>query len=518
MGCGPDPAAQAELEDVCGGPSPLRVLELGPDEAVRGLATISVQDRVLYVVSRVDEDAPDAAPASGESTVWATGPCGESPVQVATGVDHVFTVDAWPDVALGCEEATGNVVVLDPTGARAPHVAFSAIAHDGGGCGLKWTDFGVVAVEQRSENFGALRLYPYPDDPWTGTSVPVALIDPIPLTESYSRGTDYIGNVVYAYPDHVLARTPERTLVRIELADVSVSTLQTEVAAFAASRAGEFVLWQDTTITVEHSGYHEGEVFLRELANGEDVPLGETALGYSFWPLLWAEQGLVMLGFGPVSKGLQRIFFLPELDFVDLPAGTFLNAKLADGRWLGGPLGAEYVEAFDLRAGASTRLFPRVATVVGLEDDAVRVLEVPRCCADSDPRAEGPMWRVPLDGSPATQMSARATRLVQFLGDGRMVGPVGANAQGLASLVLVEAETGAEARIDDSVYFYSMDPRRVQEEGIVRYSVVDGDRSGVYLAKLPAAARSVTARAGGEVVTVDWVPGPDGRPAPQLAR
>lgn len=128
------------------------------------------------------------------------------------------------------------------------------------------------------------------------------------------------------------------------------------------------------------------------------------------------------------------------------------------------------------------------------------------------------MWRVPLDGSPATQMSARATRLVQFLGDGRMVGPVGANAQGLASLVLVEAETGAEARIDDSVYFYSMDPRRVQEEGIVRYSVVDGDRSGVYLAKLPAAARSVTARAGGEVVTVDWVPGPDGRPAPQLAR
>ena len=56
--------------------------------------------------------------------------------------------------------------------------------------------------------------------------------------------------------------------------------------------------------------------------------------------------------------------------------------------------------------------------------------------------------------------------------------------------MLVEPATRVELRVDDRVHFNSVDQSRVDDEGIVSYSVTDGERSGVYLARLPAAGRS----------------------------
>lgn len=491
LACGSEPVEYAALEEVCGGPSPVRVLELEADQVVRASATIRVQDRVLYVVSRIDAGDPDARYSStAESSVWAAGPCGEAPVQVAAGVENIFTLERWPDVVLGCEKATGDVVVIDPSGVEAPHVVFSATSQDWQGCGLSWTDLGLLSLEEYDDELGALMLYPYPADPRTETSAPAVLIEPIRIGPSRSVGPGFRGNVLYTYPDEVLALTPEDLLVRVDLDDGAVTTLQTAVAGFAASREGDYLLWQDAAITGGDAEYPEGKVSLRERSTGTEVLLGETSLRFSGLPLWRIESGIVELSLGEYANDPKRIFSLPDFDFIEAPGDLYLNFPLSDGRWVVLSIFGVYPEAIDLSTGERTRLFPREAKVVGHDDQALKVIEVP-CCFESDERDDGPMWRVPIDGSAATKLADRATRpMGQPLGDGRLLGPVGVGAHWLGALVLVEPATRVELRVDDRVHFNSVDQSRVDDEGIVSYSVTDGERSGVYLARLPAAGRS----------------------------
>ncbi len=490
LGCGSEPAMYVELEEVCGAPSPFRVLELESDEVVRASETMRVQDRVLYVVRHLDLQDVDATYLrTGESTVWATGPCGESPVQVATGIEDLFTVEVWPDVVLGCERATGNVVVIDPTGAQEPHVVFPAVPLHGSRCGLNWTDFGLLSIEKYDEELGALMLHPYPTDPRTETAVPEVMIEPIRIRSSGSTGAGYLGNVLYSYADEALVLTPEQELVRIDLTDGAMTTLQTAVAGFDGSRDGRYLLWQDAAVTGGDPEFPEGKVLLRDRSDGSEVLLGETALRLSVRPLGRIESGIVQIRLArPINT--QRIFVVPGLDFVDLPSEQFLSGPLADGRWVVFVLWDAHVEVIDLANNERTRMFPREAVVIRHDDEALHVLEVPGCCNKSDNRAEGPMWRVPLDGSAVTRLAERATNAMVQLDDGRILGPVGAGAHWLAALAIVEPGTQAELRIDDGVHFYSIDVSRANDEGIVSYSVADGERSGVYLSKLPTVARS----------------------------
>ena len=517
--CGPEAVVHADLEEVCGAPSPVRVLELEPDQVVRASETIRVQDRAVYVVSRLDADDPDVPySVTAESEVWSAGPCGESPVQLAAGIDDIFTVDVWPDLVLGCDKATGDVVVLDPTGAAEPHVAFPAVPLEWSGCGLAWTDFGVLSVRKHDEELGALMLHPYPPDPHAEASTPIVLIDPIRLAPSSGGGPGSIGNLLYTFPDHALALTPDDALVRVELSDGSVSTLQAEVTGFTVSRDGRHRLWQDAAVTAEDPRFPEGELVLQDEVAGSHVVLGEAALSHSKHALQWVDRGLVQIGLGTFTDP-KRIFSLPELNHTDVAGDLLLNAPLADGRWVVQSIFTDgFVDALELPSGQRTRLFPREAEFVGLDDDAVRVLEVPRCCLDSDHRAEGPLWRVPIDGSAATRLADRATRYTATLDDGRLVGPLGAGAHWLASLVIVEPETRAESRVDERVHFFSIDTTQTDDEGIVRYSVSDGDRSGVYLARLPSVTRSRTGastHADGEAVVFDLMQGRDGQWAPE---
>ncbi len=519
LACGGEPAVYVELEQVCGAPSPFRVLELESDEVVRAGETTRVQDRVLYVVSPLDlKDADESYLRTGESTVWATGPCGEAPVQVATGIEDIFTLEVWPDVVLGCEKATGNVVVIDPTGAKEAHVVFPGVPNGWGGCGLNWTDFGLLSIEKHDDEFAALRLHPYPTDPHTEVAVPEVLIDPVRIGPASSIGPSFFGNVLYSFTDEALVLTPEQELVRIDLADGAMTTLQTAVAGFDASRDGQHLLWQDATVTGGDPEYPEGKILLRDRVSGSEVLLGETSLRFSGLPLWRIEQGIVSLALGQFVNDLQRVFVLPGLDFVDVSRELFFSAPIADGRWLVRTLWENYVEVLDLSNNERTRLFPRQATVIRREDEALQVVEVPGCCINSDHRAQGPMWRVPLDGSAVTKLAERATTAMLQMDDGRFIGPVGAGARWLAALVIVEPGTLEELRIDDRVHYYSIDVSRVTDEGIVSYSVADGERSGVYLSKLPTVARSGAGSPvpSGEAVEFDVVPGPDGRPVPRL--
>jgi hypothetical protein len=508
MACGPDPIAQEELEEVCGEDGPFRVLDIDPDQQLSRLP-LRVGDRRVFKVDRVAPDGAGSFPDVIDSQLWSTGLCGESPVQLADDLDQVFTIDRWPDVLLGCKMATGEIFEVDPAGERAPHLVFTGDVRYG--CALSWTDHGLLSVSGHDEDFGALMLSPYPDDPRTQTSEPVAVLDPVRITSTGRGGTNIVANSIRAFADSVLAIDGEDALVRVDLADRSVTTLQTGVREIEASRDGRYVMWQDMTVTREGDRALEGKVFLRELPDGQDELLAETALQYTMLALGYTHAGMVQLEFERSPQ--KKLFFLPGLQSMEVPTDLFFNGKLEDGRWLGGSMSENYFELFDLQAGTKKRLFPRPADLAWFEEDGLVLFETTKqCCIDGDMRDEGPLWRVPFDGE-AKQIAARGSRLTQPLPDGRSVGPVGVGEDWLGMLVVNDASTGEERRVDDHVAGRSISTNWFEDEGLITYSVADGERSGVYLARLPQHARSGVVKPPlREGFTADFVRRPDEQP------
>jgi hypothetical protein len=518
--CGPEPAAEVEHEEVCGQPGPLRVLELAEGEQLANGQALQVGDRVLYNVARVEAQAPGSQyPSYGESTVWSTGRCGESPVAIGSGFDRIFTVDVWPDVALACDRETGEVAVLDPLGVHEPHVVFRG-AKMTPDCGLRWTDYGLLSVEPHDEDFAALLLHRFPSDPWGEAVTPQTLLDPVRITPSGRGGTGIISDTVRSFEDFVLALNGQDELVLVDLADGAVTVVQPGVRAIEASFDGRYVLWQDSAATKGAGQYPEGKIFLRDQQASSDALLAETSLRYSVFPMIWAQQGLVLLGLGP-SASPQRLFFLPGLDHVDLSEGWFFNMKVDEERWIGGPQGTGYLDVITLREGETRRLFPRPAVITYADLDAgvVELLEVGPCCTEGSWNDEGPLWRVPIDEGAPQQLAARASRRMVRLTNGGWLGPVGIDAQGLGTLVLLDPETGAEQKLDEGVVATSLVTWGLWEDGLFLYSVADGDRSGVYLAKVPGSTGAeVVPRAwrGEQALTVEMVADAEGRVRPQL--
>ncbi|MCY1067749.1 hypothetical protein OV090_23595 [Nannocystis sp. RBIL2] len=509
MACGPDPIAQEELEEVCGEDGPFRVLEIDPDQQLSSWP-LRVGDRRVFMVNRAAQDGVGSFPEVIDSQVWSTGLCGESPVQLADDLDQVFTIDRWPDVLLACKMATGEIFEVDPSGERAPHLVFTGDV-ERYGCALRWTDHGLLSVVGHGEDFGALMLSPYPDDPRTQTSAPVAVLDPVRITSTGRGGSNIVANSIRAFADSVLAIDGEDALVRVDLADRSVTTLQTGVREIEASRDGRYVMWQDMMVTREGDRALEGKVFLRELPDGQDELLGETALQYTMLALGYTQAGMVQLEFERSAQ--KKLFFLPGLQSMEVPTDLFFNGKLEDGRWLGGSMFDNFFELFDLQAGTKKRLFPRPTDLAWFEPDGLVVFETTkRCCVDGDMRDEGPLWRVPFDGE-AKQIAPRGSRLTQPLPDGRSVGPVDVGEDWLGMLVVNDASTGEERRVDDHVAGHSLSTNWFEDEGLITYSVSDGERSGVYLARLPQQARSgVVKRTVREGFADDFVRRPDETP------
>lgn len=520
--CGPEPAVpEAELGEVCGAEGPFRVLELEPDEVINYGRPQRLADRIYYTVYKRGVTEPGSTfPELIDPTIWATGPCGESPVKVATGVVGLGQFDVWPDVPLGCDDATGQIVALDPAGVAAPHDIFPHAPADGS-CGLQRTPHGLISIEPHDDDFGAVVLHPYPADPRSETSTPVVLLDPIRLRPAHeaSGSADVFG----AFDEFVLALTPDDAMVRVDLADRTVTTLREHVWAFTASLStGRYVLWQDATITAaDDTRAPEGKIYLRDQADGSDAFLHETSLSHSIFPLIWAEQGHVELGLGSINRDPKRVFFLPELDSVDVPADLFLNARIDAERWIGGSLWDDKFSLVNLRTGETRPLFPRDAELVDRDDDALIVAEVPGCCDESTYRGEGPLWRVPFDGSEPQMIAERVTDKVRRLADGRYVTARDVDDQWIGTIALIDPDTRTEVQIDDHVFSFSLHTFRFADDGLLTYAVSDGERSGVYVAKLPpggASARSHVSRPGREWFDRDLArgrsPAPARRPRP----
>jgi len=100
-----------------------------------------------------------------------------------------------------------------------------------------------------------------------------------------------------------------------------------------------------------------------------------------------------------------------------------------------------------------------------------------------DTDGEGVVWLVPDDGSQARRITGRATPYAWLAGEGSLITPLDLDGERRGRLVQVDTATGETRLIDDRVYPIDWMGNR-REPDVVRYSVQDGARSGVWQVKL----------------------------------
>lgn len=472
--CGDAPLDPAMLAEHCDSTAPIRLLDLGPGQSLGD--TRQIGDRLYLTVGTLAPD-PDSSPHApfSERSTWSTGLCGESPVHLADDLISVFTVDRWPDVVLGCQDGAG-IVSLDPEGAKPPHLLFPAkqcsITYADA---LAWTDHGVVGIVDPTAPTSALRLFPFPDDPRSETPEPVTLLDAVDTRV-----------LIRAWPDAVHAVTSDGDLVRVDLADRSVHVEQDRVREFQYSADRRYLMWMDNNPVVDEHGNSIAVVSLRDNLTGTATALEQTSIPPSPFAVRWADQGVL------VSSGSNRVYFLPELAFVDVPNGFVLDNQIGpldDDRWIVFSVftftHTPGLALLDLKDGTTATLYARLNRLLGRHQDGLLVLDGAICCIEGTYRDEGSLWHVSLDGAEPRKLADRATTFRHLPDPQRIVTAVDLATDRRGALIVVDLETRSELRIDDHVYFGAGKLAPTDDPTVLVYAVQDGDRSGVWTVRLP---------------------------------
>ncbi len=479
LGCGDEPS-YVEYAEVCGEAGPVRVLELSPNERLDRLPW-KFGERVVYEIRRAQVDAAGRPQpwSDFKGAIWTTGPCGEAPRELASGGQVVVTIERWPDVLLACDPSAGEVRVLDPGGVRPPHVVFAGLR----GCGL-WppTEQGLMSFAPRAEGEeetgqASLLLHRYPEDPYGDIAEVVPLLDAVRTQSRDNRSGDPRPQ---AFPEFVLALTPEDDLVRIGLGDGAVTTVQTGVATFITDAEGRYVLWQDVSPTNDDRYNPAGKLFLHDRDDGTNVFLGEAVLQYNYDALEYIERGIIYLNLGAI-----RVFTLPGLGFLDLPPRGNARLALDETRWLMDGWGSFSI--VDIVTGEATTLYRGFGQMMRLSYQSFDLLVVPPLDVDDyegSLRVEGPLWYVPYEGEPQ-RLAARASRYGHRFEDKRRAGLVDIGADFQGTLQLTDPATDAAPRIDEGVFVNVFVAPQVFGDDVVVYSIPEGERAGVWIARLP---------------------------------
>lgn len=479
--CGPDLVERAELDEICGQPAPFRLLELDPEERLAGMGFTILGERRIVSLRYLDPETFDPL-IPGREEVWSIGKCGESPRLLAEAEDLSLAAypdvwpDVWPDVILACDDTTGEVLALDPEGARPTNVVLELPDCDG-----TPTPHGMITVEAHDEDLGALVLQPWPDDPFTERAPQQVLLDPIRI-RAVPRGHAFptFHEVTAFTDDQVFVLTAEDELVSLQLPDGPPVVEATGVREFELSHDPEhrFLAWQDVEITNENEEWPEGAVYVRDRTTGTTAYLADAAIAAQLLGALQlAEFGLFGLRLGEPYR--QRIWSWPSMSTVDLPLGTMALGPIPDGRLLisdvfGGPYAL-----FDLTTQSVEPLFEADGHA-RTRDDGLEVFDGPECCINSDFRAEGGLWLVTWDGQ-RERLARRVTWPYAFLPDDRVLTTVDVGEDWLGTMIVVEPETLDEQQVDDRVLFGW---KPIDDEGEVVYAVHDGDRTGLWATKL----------------------------------
>lgn len=466
----------AEFGEVCGVEAPVRVFVHGPEEAMLGAAR-RIGERLFFTVYPVGEAGDGRYPyfTAPAGTPWATGVCGEAPVRIDPVYREVFSLARWPEVALACHRETGDVVSLAGSGPLDPHVVFADV-----GCSPAWTDVGPVARNRK----GRLVLYPYPEDPRVDTVHGTALPEVAAVWNDEP--------IIAAAGDELLVLRGDHTLVAIDLNTRVVTTEQFGVISFVVSESGRYVLSQAVDPARperEYDGSLSGPLLLQDRETGVGMVVlaeGQARPGQNS-ALRWADQGYATIGF---RGNDQRIYRLRDFSSVALPnhfgpASILLDeiGPQADGRWIVVDDSEGTLHDLDLVTGALTPMWTRRGQLVARASESTLVLAVAPCCELSRADDEGSVWSVPDDGSRPTRVVGRATLYSRSPGDGSLLSLVDIDGRRRGALMRIDLATGDVRRIDDHVFAAPLEDGG--EPGFVRYSVQDGERSGVWQVRLP---------------------------------
>lgn len=477
LACGPEAREHADLARVCGHEAPWRVLELPEDEApltfFSGVQRLG--DRIYYIVGAAPHDGDpqneDAefwtTPVPEHTTLWSTGPCGESPRILAHDVWSVDADERWPDVVLArTGVTTGDILAIDPEGVVPPQV-FLRDLHllDA------WTDHGVVSALPRQEDgIGTVRLSPYPSA--------VGEEPPEPITLRADVRAPY-GNTK-TVGDDVFTITSSGDLLAIDLAEETTSTLASGVVAFAVSSDGGFVGWQEPGAEGDLDALRATHLLDRD--TGNQIDLGDARC----CGLFFGREGMqIRLPEGGALS--QRIVLVPSLEVMDVPTPLDLVYRTADDRWFGTGAGSELL-LYDSETGDQQALFDDWGWW-SAGPTSVDVLDFPSAIDSSSMRSEGALWRADYDADRPERIAERATFEYILDAQGRVITPLDVDEDFLGDLVVIDPESLDEMLIDDHVFahlpsHYHPDP--LFDDDAIGYTIVDGERSGVWLTRLPA--------------------------------
>jgi hypothetical protein len=486
--CGPDAVEHAELEEVCGQPSPFRILELSPDEQPRGgyQPVVRVGERVFWVVGE-SEFVPSQHEHGYElperTTVIATGPCGESPTVVAHDLPFVFeNPEVWPGEALACDADTGDLFVLDAFAAREPRRIFSDVE-----CGARWTEHGIVASAPQVDGTTELRLYPVPDDPWDPAPAPNVVLEEL-AAERFHEGAVVDGRHVAVFDDEILALSADQDLIRVGLPDGVRSMEQSGVARFEIGSDGRFLLWQDVTPTNEDPEWVTGQVFLTDRTTGATTAIADASV-YGAHVDERATPPHLRVQLGKYWGDPTRIVMLGTLEVFDIPGHRWVYRPVGDGsRW---HVEGYEADSFDttqllrsLESGEETVLFAGSGWTWPV-DDGIQILEVSGWI-DESLFDQGQLWHAAYDGGSPELLARRASTHLHELPDRRLVTALDIDSDYSGDLMLVDPETLEESLIDTDVFAFSTRYNETDafDEGAIAYAVSDGERSGVWLTNI----------------------------------
>ncbi len=453
----PEPAQVAEM---CGIDEPVLLLPLTAEQRPRGVHSfLEMGDRLLFVLrSSKGELEGEYKPLPDRASVYAVGACGEDPRVIGPDIQSAFTSPHYPGAVFGCRWKTNDLVRLDPTGEAAPEAVHAAK------CSPNFTKHGLVAYDPTL----GMSFYPTLDAAAASFGEPIAL----PTHHSWRPGST--GMTVLA--DEILYIDENYDLIRLSLPDLETSVELERVEFWDISADGRFLMTQGFV----HGGNGSEEIRMHDRQEGRSVSAGRGGSEFHESGSRFVSDDYALV---KSDDGLQRVVKLPELATHVVPDQYRLHSPLPDGRWLAVLDGAWYVldlldEANDIMV-TDQDGYPLTRTDEYFD---LRMISDPEATDD-----ELPLTRFFFDSAKEpVSLAPRVTKYGFVQDDGRIVTPVEIDEEsGLGELVLVDPEDQQERRIDERVVV--ADGRVGHYPGepdVLVYGVVDGDRTGVWAARL----------------------------------
>lgn len=465
--CSDDPAPlePAPLAEVCGAAGTFQLLSLAPDERVGSYPNnfAVVGDRLLFIAGKGERGVSSVyGPFPATSTVYAVGPCGEAPVVVAHDVDELRQEPLWPGVALGCTMTGNDLVRLDPSGSIEPVLLAP------GACSATVTKHGLLFEIYTDDGRVSADFLPLIDPAGPSFGDAIRIADPV------------IDGEVQSLPDEVLFLEASRDLVSFALPDLTRTVLQPDVVAFAASEDSRYLLYQLAPNSGDDPSNPNGTIHIRDRSNGLDVPIGTGWLGGGNFPYFFALDLTRVTLSSPTDH--DRLISLPDFQFLDAPEAHELRARLPDGRWLSrSEYGNGPWHVIDHEAGQATMVRDARGKLLAYSADHIDLLQNGYTSTGTTAR----LVRYFFDDREPQTLARRAHPNAIFREDGRILTMTDTDENWIGELTLVDTSSQEARHIDDHVVAADNLARWVHptEPDTLVYSIVDGDRTGVWLAR-----------------------------------